>query len=168
MPHGGLVPHEGFAVRPLLRTVGIALASSASFAADLHCSSLASMQWLLGEWHAESGATTWHESWGALDAKTWQGRGIESSKSDPARQSVEDLRLVEMGGRVFYVAKVAHNELPVAFRLVECGEGRLVFSNPAHDFPKRLEYLRQPEDRLRVHVSDGAEQGFTLDFTRVQ
>jgi hypothetical protein len=126
------------------------------------------MQWLLGDWHAEAGEKTWRESWGALDAKTWQGRGIESSKSDPARQSVEDLRLVEMGGGVFYVAKVAHNDLPVAFRLVECGEGHLVFSNPSHDFPKRLEYLREPGGRLRVSVGDGAGQGFTLDFARVE
>jgi hypothetical protein len=154
-----------------LRAGGIALgflAANASSSANAQCNSLAPMQWLLGEWHAEGGATTWRESWGALDAKTWEGAGIESSKSDPARQSVEDLRLVEMGGGVFYVAKVAHNELPVAFRLVECGEGRLVFSNPAHDFPKRLEYLRQPGDRLKVHVSDGSGKGFTLDFTRVQ
>ena len=158
-------------MRRFLRSVGVALGvltASAGYAADADCNSLAPMQWLLGDWHAEAESTTWRESWSELDAKSWQGRGIESSKSDPARQNVEDLRLVEMGDGVFYVAKVAHNELPVAFRLVECGEGRLVFSNPAHDFPKRLEYLRQPEDRMRVHVSDGAEQGFTLDFTRVQ
>jgi hypothetical protein len=146
----------------------LVLATNATAAMADECSSLSSIRWLLGEWHAESGATNWRESWSELDSKTWKGRGVESSKADPSRQAAEDLRLVEMGGGVFYVAKVAHNELPVAFRLVECGEGRLVFSSPAHDFPKRLEYLRQCDDRLKVHVSDGAEKGFTLDFTRVQ
>jgi hypothetical protein len=81
---------------------------------------------------------------------------------------VEELRLVEMDGGVFYVAKVSHNELPVAFRLVECGADRLVFANPAHDFPRRLEYDRQADGRLSVRVSDGASQGFTLVFVRTQ
>ena len=67
-----------------------------------------------------------------------------------------------------YVAKVAHNERPVAFRLSECEAGRFAFVNPEHDFPRRLEYVRVGEDAMRVRVSDGAENGFELDFRRQQ
>lgn len=130
------------------------------------CSSLDSLQWLQGEWLAEGAKTTWRETWTEIDPQTWEGRGIETSKADPDKQSSEDLRLVEMGGSVFYLAKVSHNDLPIPFRLVECGDRRLVFANPAHDFPRRLEYDRQPEGRLHVRVSDGADKGFTLDFAR--
>jgi len=143
-----------------------ALATFAAPAGADECSSLAPMRWLLGEWLAEGEKSTWRERWSETGPATWEGRGIETSGSDPARSSSEALRMVEMGGGVFYVAKVAHNELPVAFRLVECGAGRLVFANPAHDFPRRLEYTRTPGDRLRVRVSDGGAQGFTLDFAR--
>ena len=76
------------------------------------------------------------------------------------------LRLVEMAGGVFYISKVTHNELPVAFRLNECADGRFVFDNPAHDFPRRLEYLLAPDGRLTVNVSDGGEKGFSLNFAR--
>jgi len=144
----------------------ILLAACAEAAAAADCSSLASMRWLLGDWLADGQKSTWRETWNELGPHTWEGQGIETPKAEPARASMEVLRLVEMGDGVFYVAKVSHNDLPVAFRLVECGEGRLAFTNPAHDFPRRLEYERQPDGRLQVHVSDGADKGFTLDFAR--
>jgi hypothetical protein len=139
----------------------------AETAAASPCNSLASMEWLLGEWHAENGKSTWRETWTTAGAGTWEGRGVETAKANPSQASAEDLRLVEMGDGVFYVAKVAHDELPIAFRLVECGETHLAFANPTHDFPRRLDYTRQGDDRLQVRVSDGGEKGFTLEFARV-
>jgi hypothetical protein len=144
----------------------IVLAACANVAAAAECSSLASLRWLLGEWLADGPKNTWREKWTEVGPGSWEGRGIETPKSDPAKASTEELRLVEMGDGVFYVAKVSHNDLPVAFRLVECGEGRLVFANPAHDFPRRLDYERRPDGRLQVRISDGGEKGFTLDFAR--
>jgi hypothetical protein len=41
-----------------------------------------------------------------------------------------------------------------------------VFENPAHDFPKKLEYQLTGQETFTVRVSDGAERGFTLAFTR--
>jgi hypothetical protein len=145
--------------------VALSLVAISASASD--CNSLSSVQWLLGEWLAEGGKSTWRESWTAVGPRTWEVRGVETSKADPGKQGVEELRLVEMGGGVFYVAKVSHNEMPVAFRLVECGSDRLVFANPAHDFPRRLEYDRKADGRLSVRVSDGASRGFTLDFAKV-
>lgn len=144
----------------------IVIAAWSGVASASECGSLDSMQWLLGEWLADGDKNTWRESWTAIGPKTWEGQGVEASKSDPGKQSTEELRLVEMGGSVFYLAKVTHNELPIPFRLVECGEGRLVFANSAHDFPRRLEYERQADGRLHVRISDGAGKGFTLDFAR--
>jgi ketosteroid isomerase-like protein len=142
------------------------LAGFAGFAHASECSSLASMRWLLGEWLAENDKSTWRETWTESGPATWEGRGIEVAKAEAGKQSAEDLRLVEMGGSVFYLAKVTHNELPIPFRLVDCGDDRLVFANPAHDFPRRLDYQREPDGRLQVRVSDGADKGFTLDFGR--
>jgi hypothetical protein len=150
-------------LRPACILVIVAWSGAAS---ATECGSLGSMQWLLGEWLADGDRTAWREIWTAISPETWEGRGIEASKSDPGKRSTEELRLVEMGGSVFYLAKVARNELPIPFRLVECGAGRLVFANPAHDFPRRLEYERQADGRLRVRISDGADKGFTLDFAR--
>jgi hypothetical protein len=151
--------------RPNCVLIAVVAAWSGAASAS-ECGSLDSMQWLLGEWLADGDKSTWRESWTAISPQTWEGRGVEASKTDPGKQSTEELRLVEMGGSVFYLAKVTHNELPIPFRLLECGDGRLVFANPAHDFPRRLEYERQADGRLHVRISDGADKGFTLDFAR--
>ena len=144
----------------------IVLAACAEVAAAAECGSLASMRWLLGDWLADGQKSAWRESWTEVGPHSWEGQGIETPKADRARASTEELRLLKMGDGVFYVAKVGHNDLPVAFKLVECGDGRLVFTNPAHDFPRRLAYERQPDGGLQVRVSDGADKGFTLDFAR--
>ena len=130
------------------------------------CNSLVSLRWMLGDWVADGSEHTFHESWKELGPKSFEGTGVERSKADGSVQGGEDLRLVEMGGAVFYVSKVAHNELPVAFRLTECEAGRFVFENPVHDFPRRLEYRRVTDDRMNVRVDDGAAKGFTLIFAR--
>jgi hypothetical protein len=145
----------------------ILLGAGANGAGAADCRSLGTLDWLQGEWLADGAKSTWRETWTALGPATWEGRGMETSKAEPARTSAEDLRLVQMGDGVFYVAKVAHNELPVAFRLVECADGRLRFANPEHDFPKQLDYELQADGRMQVRISDGAGKGFTLDFARV-
>ena len=54
----------------------------------------------------------------------------------------------------------------MAFRLNECANGRFVFDNPTHDFPRRLEYLLAPDGGLTVSVNDGADKGFRLSYVR--
>lgn len=130
------------------------------------CNSLESLRWLLGDWTADGSKSAFHESWTEATPKTFEGTGIERAKPDASIKGSEALRLVEMAEGVFYISKVAHNELPVAFRLNECADGRLVFDNPGHDFPRRLEYLLMPDGRLTVKVSDGGEKGFSLNFAR--
>jgi hypothetical protein len=150
-------------LRCLLAAILVPLAMPASGA---DCSSLASLEWLLGEWVADGSKSSFRETWTPASSKSWEGQGVETSKADPAKSSAEVLRLVEMADGVYYISKVTHNALPVAFRLSECDGGRFVFVNPEHDFPRRLDYLHEADGGLQVRVSDGAEQGFTLEFTR--
>lgn len=135
-------------------------------AAHAACDSLDGLRWLLGDWAADGSKTSFRESWTEISPRNFEGTGVERSISDGKVRSGEVLRIVEMAGGVFYLSKVAHNDLPVAFRLTECEGGRFVFVNPAHDFPKRIEYERAEPDRLTVRVNDGAEKGFALDFAR--
>jgi hypothetical protein len=130
------------------------------------CTSLEPARWLLGSWVADGGKRIVTETWTEASPTTFEGQGVTRDRTDGPVVDGEELRLVAMGDGVFYVAKVAHNDYPVAFRLTTCEADRLVFENPAHDFPRRLEYQRVDDGRLEVHVSDGAERGFTLDFRR--
>ncbi len=130
------------------------------------CSSLDELRWLLGDWAADGSKSSFHESWVEISPHTFEGTGIERSKADGKIRSGEVLRIVEMAGGVFYISKVTHNDLPVAFGLSECEGGRFVFVNPAHDFPRRIQYERSGQGGLTVRVNDGADKGFSLEFVR--
>lgn len=130
------------------------------------CGSLDELRWLLGDWAGGSSKSSVQESWREVSPRTFEGTGLERSKADGKVRSAEALRLVELAGGVFYLSKVTDNDLPVAFRLSQCEAGRFVFVNPAHDFPRRIEYERGEQGRLTVRVNDGADQGFTFDYIR--
>ena len=130
----------------------------AATASAADCASLYQADWVLGDWVTADGAT---ESWLRLGPRTFEGAGASGSDR-------ETLRLVEMSGRVYYIAKIAHNELPVAFALVDCDDARLVFENPAHDFPRRLEYRRTAADAMTVTVGDGRERSFEVSFHKAR
>lgn len=136
------------------------------FVGASECAGLSVARWVIGEWVTGGEKTVFHESWTELGPQTFEGMGSERSIADSSVISNEVLRLVEMAGGVYYIAKVAHNDLPVAFLLTECSAGRLVFENPAHDFPRRLEYRHDADGRMVIAVSDGKDKGFTLNFER--
>jgi hypothetical protein len=76
-----------------------------------------------------------------------------------------------MSDGVFYIAKVAENDLPVPFRLTECSESLLVFENPLHDAPRHLTYKRLDDaaagaPELEVRVGGGSMKDFSLFFHR--
>jgi hypothetical protein len=143
-----------------------ALLAATTCAQAAPCDNLHPARWLVGQWAAESSDRIVLETWREASAATFEGSGVTTARSDGAVLDSEELRLVAMADAVFYVAKVAHNPYPVAFRLTTCVDGRLVFENPTHDFPRRLEYVRQADGGLEVTVSDGAERGFKLQFQR--
>ena len=76
------------------------------------------------------------------------------------------MRLVEMSGEIFFLAKVNHNKRPVAFKLTQCLARTAVFENSDHDFPKKLEYKLISGNKLTVTVSDGHDKGFTINFVK--
>lgn len=130
------------------------------------CDSLRSIRWILGAWVAESGERTTLESWQELSPQTFEGRGEIRSTATSELLFGESLRIVEMSGELFYLVKVNENDLPVAFKSIECSETGAVFVNADHDFPRRLEYRVIGADRMVVLVSDGADEGFEIRFTR--
>jgi hypothetical protein len=130
------------------------------------CAQLADLSWLAGTWRAETRDSLVTETWTIVSNGTYEGSGVTRARADGSLQDSEELRLLAMGGHVFYVAKVAHNERPVAFRLTSCDAGRFVFENPAHDFPRRIEYRRVDDARFEAHVSDGGRRGIQLVFSR--
>jgi len=130
------------------------------------CQSLATLQWVLGAWRTQDESSATLESWDRVSPKTFEGNAQVVQKHSGKTEGLETLRRVEMSGIVYYIAKVGHNELPVAFKALECSDSGATFVNPEHDFPKRLVYRLHEDDRLTVEVSDGGSKGFSLEFLR--
>lgn len=126
---------------------------------------LSSLTPLVGQWQAQTKKSVVSESWRKVSDRSFEGLGQTHDMSGVLKDS-EELRLVQMQGAVFYLAKVKHNPLPVAFALISCQNNRFRFENRNHDFPKQLDYQLLSADSLQVDVSDGAQNGFRLNFNR--
>lgn len=142
--------------------VGFVALCCCSVAADCHLSSLNP---LVGQWQAHTKKSVVSEHWHQVSKHSFEGKGQTHDLSGTLKDS-EELRLVQMQGTVFYLAKVKHNPLPVAFALASCTNNSFRFENKNHDFPKQLDYQLLTPDSLKVDVSDGAGQGFVLNFKR--
>jgi len=141
------------------------MATTSAVAQDATCSKLAAVAWLEGMWEAEDAVRRTVEEWSFTSEQTMEGEGRVYRKDTGGQTGSESLRLVEMGGEVFYLAKTRGNALPIAFKLTACEAGAATFENPDHDFPQRLVYQRS-SDSLRVDVSDLGGNGFRLEFVR--
>jgi len=128
------------------------------------CTSLSDLEPLLGHWLVENKGQLTEEVWVRVSDKTYEGYGRVHSIRSEKVLSQETLRLVEMSGQIFYIAKVTHNAQPIAFGLKSCRAGQWVFENLEHDFPKRIQYDLHPDGSLNVDVSDAAEKGFQIVF----
>ncbi len=125
------------------------------------------LNWLLGDWITSGGAPFTAESWVKVSDYTFEGSGKIRKADDPEFKVIETLRIVNLSGQIYYIAKVNHNPDPTFFLLTEISDSSAVFENPEHDFPKKIEYLLKDKDHLQVEVS-AEERGFRLDFLRQQ
>jgi hypothetical protein len=98
------------------------------------------LSWLEGKWtrtNARPGRSG-YEVWERVSATEWKGRGIMLKGADTTL--VEKVRLKVENGSIYYIADVPENKKPVSFKIVEISDKGFVSENPAHDFPKRIEY----------------------------
>ncbi|WP_448547769.1 DUF6265 family protein [Thalassotalea fusca] len=132
------------------------------------CQQLEQVAWLLGNWQATSEKYITKETWRKVSANTFEGRGETLATQSKKIVGMESLRLVEMSDEVFFLAKVKSNSLPVAFKLIRCGNDIAEFSNPAHDFPQKLVYERHGENALNVLVAGEHGKQFSLAYKLVE
>jgi hypothetical protein len=124
---------------------------------------LQELAWLEGSWERQGARGVVREVWQRVGPRTFEGEAYRLG--DGAREPLEQLLLVELGGEVFYIAKIPENPWPTSFRLVERRQGFARFENPDHDFPQSLVY-RLDGRSLKVEV-EGQGDGFELHFERI-
>ncbi|MFA3789624.1 DUF6265 family protein [Aliiglaciecola sp. SL4] len=144
----------------LLSIVIIMLGSSAT-SADSKCVDLSQLHWIVGDWQTMPDGNT-QEKWLQISEDTFTGSGSSRDASGDLQQQ-ESMRLVQMQREIFYLAKVGHNSLPVAFRAKNCEPNSVTLENPNHDFPKQIIYLRKG-NKLVAEVSGNNGKGFTVHY----
>ena len=126
---------------------------------------MTALEKIIGNWHQVTDKEITTEEWQKVSGKSFEGTGKVFANKDNEK-SVETLRLVEMSGEIFYVAKVSHNEFPTAFKLTSCDFSNFTFENAEHGFPKKIEYQFKAQNILHVRVSGDGEDNFQIDFIR--
>jgi hypothetical protein len=110
---------------------------------------LADLEWMVGSWQQRQAGAVTEELWMAPRGKLMLG--LNRSTRGDGRAQFEYLRIEETDAGIVYWASPG-GQAATPFRLVEVEEGLAVFTNPAHDFPQRIEY-RLEGDRLVAAIS---------------
>lgn len=100
------------------------------------------LAWMSGRWAATIDGVQMEEVWtppaGGLLL------GLHRDVRSDGRASFEFLRIAEEDSGLVLLAQPSGRP-PVRFPFVEGGATRIVFGNPAHDYPKRILYWRDGE-----------------------
>lgn len=113
------------------------------------------LSWMAGHWFAEAGGTTMEEHWSRPDGGLLLGTHRDVRPDGGA--FFEFLRIELDGSRaVYHAAPTGRPAVP--FALVESGRSRVVFENPAHDYPQRISYERDGE-RLTARIEGDTPGG---------
>lgn len=117
--------------------------------------------WLAGCWSGSRGAETFHESWTRADASTLLG--IAHTLKGGRMTVFEFLRIVVRDGTPSYIAQ-PNGVPPTVFTATSVTTERMVFENPAHDFPKRVIYQKVGADRLTASIDGGSDGKGRVDY----
>lgn len=120
------------------------------------------LNWLQGSWITDDSTSI--ETWALQD-----GELKGNSYSNREGKITEQLRIYSVDGQPAYEAKVSaqNNGQPVSFMMVSTGTDSLHFSNPSHDFPTDIVYVKNPDHTLSCKVYSSTSKGLTLHMTKL-
>jgi hypothetical protein len=120
--------------------------------------------WLAGHWCLSRGAETVEEQW--LEPSGGLALGLGRTVKNGRATAFEFMRIDHRDGVPRFVAQ-PDGAPPTAFELTAIGAGWARFENPAHDFPKRVEY-RRTAGGLHAEIAgpgrDGREVVIPFDY----
>ena len=117
--------------------------------APTRAASLASLGWMAGSWSVTQGGVANEEHW--LPPSGGLMLGMHRDVKAGRAASFEFLRIVERNDSLVYVALPrGRNETPFPLKSLE--GRRVVFENPAHDFPQRILYWQVRPNELHARV----------------
>lgn len=101
---------------------------------------LVDLAWMAGHWAATVGDVSMEEAW--IGPQGGVMLGVHRNVRVGGTAFFEYLRIEDRGGQVVYIASPMGRGA-TEFTLVLVENRRVVFENPAHDFPQRIIYRRE-------------------------
>jgi hypothetical protein len=115
----------------------------------LHAQELAATAFLAGSWGEKKENIETDEMW--LAPKGGMMLGVNRTVLTGKKSAFEFMRIEDREGRPVYLAS-PEGKPPVEFKATESSATRLVFENPAHDYPQRVIYWREGPDVLMARI----------------
>ena len=128
------------------RLILILLLTMPLFAAD---PTVADLAWMAGHWTDGNVEEVW------LAPKGEVMLGMSRTVRANGKVGFEFLRIAHTDDGIAYLAQPGGRP-PTPFKLVESKPGRAVFTNPEHDFPKRIVYELR-DGKLCARTDDGKD-----------
>lgn len=116
-------------------------------------------KWLLGEWEKSDSLGILKEIWISKDDSTFVGESYYiQNKKDTFHD--EQVNLVQDGEQLIYktTVKGENNDAPIPFQMTKDEDSLLVFENPNHDYPQKIQYKLLKDGSLIATVS-GKQNG---------
>jgi hypothetical protein len=120
--------------------------------------SLNSLAWMAGSWSGTTGGIEMEEHWTAPKGSSMIG--IHRDVGKGRTLVFEFLRIEQQGDQIVYLSMPNGRSPATAFPLKEVTATRVVFENPAHDFPQRIIYWKEGADlRARIEGTMNGKAG---------
>jgi hypothetical protein len=155
VPRAASYPDQTMTHRCLL-IVATFLAAAVSLAAQQPTKpSLSDLAWMAGSWSGTARGIEMEEHWTAPKGNSMVG--IHRDVGKGRTLVFEFLRIEQRGDEIVYLSMPNGRSPATPFALKEVSGTRVVFENPAHDFPQRIIYWKDGAD-LRARI-EGTMKG---------
>ena len=113
---------------------------------------------LKGTWKMNTKQGAICEEWKKINSNYLQSKGYIIKGIDTI--TTERVALTKNATGIFYTSTVQeqNNKQPIAFKMTSAANGKFIFENPQHDFPKRIVYELITADSLHAYVDEGNDE----------
>ncbi|MBX9671098.1 MAG: hypothetical protein K2X93_26145 [Candidatus Obscuribacterales bacterium] len=126
------------------------LCANSAFALE---SKLSDLSWMVGQWQCKADSAEFEEHWMRASGDSMIGMGREVKDGKLAFH--EYLRLEGRDDGIYYIAQ-PFGKIVTEYKLTKATPSVMLFENPDHDFPKKIEYSLQKDGSIFVTGSGDA------------
>ncbi len=144
-------------VGALLALAGLlpCLVAAVAVAPERQGSSIAQLSWLAGCWESDLGDRYVEEQW--MRPRGGTMLGMSRTVIGTGTAEFESMRIRKHEGQLIFTAQPSGQE-GASFGSIELTKTKVVFENPAHDFPQRIIYRLNGDGSLAARI-EGERNG---------